>query len=159
MKCVLKLISEKVLQSSDCKRLMGQILHTLLSEKGTDPSVLLCILDTVKSWIEDDLRHPASGTSSAALSPKEIVAYLQKLSLVDRKNFSPSTLEEWDSKYLLLLYGTCADSSRCAFFPLYSLNIDNETVLLASNFYLSADIRCPFVKKYSRKWKGCICLA
>ncbi|KAJ0977296.1 hypothetical protein J5N97_012770 [Dioscorea zingiberensis] len=112
MKCVLKLISEKVMQSPESKRLIGQILHTLLSEKGTDPSVLLCILDTVKSWIEEDFRHIASGASTAALSPKEIVSYLQKLSLVDRKNFSPSTLEEWDAKYLQLLYGICADSSR-----------------------------------------------
>ncbi|KAJ0977309.1 hypothetical protein J5N97_012783 [Dioscorea zingiberensis] len=112
MKCVLKLISEKVMQSPESKRLIGQILHTLLSEKGTDPSVLLCILDTVKSWIEEDFRHIASGASTAALSPKEIVSYLQKLSLVDQKNFSPSTLEEWDAKYLQLLYGICADSSR-----------------------------------------------
>ncbi|KAM0940239.1 putative non-specific serine/threonine protein kinase [Dioscorea sansibarensis] len=130
MKCVLKLISEKVLQSPDCKRLMGQILHTLLSEKGTDPSVLLCILDTVKSWIEDDLRHTASGTSSAALSPKEIVSYLQKLSLVDRKNFSPSTLAEWDSKYLQLLYGICADSSR------YSLPIRQEVFQKVERQYM-----------------------
>lgn len=96
----------------ECKRLMGQILHALLSEKGTDPSVLLCILDAIKVWIEDDYRHASSGASSAALTQKEIVSYMQKLSLVERKNFSPVAIEEWDEKFLQLLYGLCADSSK-----------------------------------------------
>ncbi|XP_008795100.2 transformation/transcription domain-associated protein-like [Phoenix dactylifera] len=112
MKSILQLISERVMHSTECKRLMGQILHALLSEKGTDPSVLLCILDAIKVWIEDDYMHASSGASSAALTPKEIVSYMQKLSLVDRKNFSPAMLEEWDKKFLQLLYGLCADSNK-----------------------------------------------
>nr|XP_019701767.1 transformation/transcription domain-associated protein isoform X2 [Elaeis guineensis] len=112
MKSILQLISERVMQTPDCKRLMGQILHALLSEKGTDPSVLLCILDAIKVWIEDDHMHASSGASSAALTQKETVSYMQKLSLVDRKNFSPATLEEWDKKFLPLLYGLCADLNK-----------------------------------------------
>ncbi|EHA8588761.1 hypothetical protein COCNU_scaffold006566G000100 [Cocos nucifera] len=112
MKCALQLISERVMHLPECKRLMSQILHALLSEKGTDPSVLLCILDAIKVWIEDDYRHASSGASSAALTQKEIVSYMQKLSLVERKNFSPAALEEWDEKFLQLLYGLCADSSK-----------------------------------------------
>lgn len=112
MKTILQLISERVMHTPECKRLMGQILHVLLSEKGTDPSVLLCILDAIKVWIEDDHLHASSGASSAALTQKEIVSYMQKLSLVERKNFSPVAIEEWDEKFLQLLYGLCADSSK-----------------------------------------------
>ena len=77
----------------ECKRSITQILNALLSEKGTDPSVLLCILEVVKGWIEDDCSKSAS--SSPFLTPKEIVSFLQKLSQ-DKQNFSPSALEEWD---------------------------------------------------------------
>ncbi|XP_068646622.1 uncharacterized protein [Aristolochia californica] len=112
LKSVLKLISERVMLIPECKRILGQILHGLLSEKSTDPSVLLCILDVVKSWIEDDFRQNASGASTVILNQKEIISYLQKLSQVDRQNFSLSTLEEWDAKYLQLLFGICADSSK-----------------------------------------------
>ena len=97
----------------DCKRSITQILNTLLSEKGTDSSVLLCILEVVKGWIEDDFGKPGTSvTSSSFLTPKEIVSFLQKLSQVDKQNFSPSALEEWDKKYLHLVYGTCADSNK-----------------------------------------------
>ncbi|CAA6673494.1 unnamed protein product [Spirodela intermedia] len=112
MKCILKLISERVMHSLDCKRLTTQILHVLLSEKATDHSVLLCILDAIKLWIEDDFRSAASGSSSPILTPKETVAYLQKLSQVERQSFPPSAVEEWDRKYLQLLYGVCADSNK-----------------------------------------------
>ncbi|KAK8962950.1 hypothetical protein KSP40_PGU020559 [Platanthera guangdongensis] len=112
MKCILKLISERVMQFSESKRLITQTLHVLLSEKGTDSSVLLCILDAIKLWIEDDFKHASPGTSSISLGPKDIVSYLQKLSLVDRKEFSQTELEEWDINYLELLYGLCADSSK-----------------------------------------------
>ncbi|KAG0495759.1 hypothetical protein HPP92_000450 [Vanilla planifolia] len=54
MKFILNLISERVMQFPDCKRMISQTLHTLLSEK----------------------------------------------------------VEEWDVKYLELLYGLCADSSK-----------------------------------------------
>ncbi|KAJ6816627.1 putative transformation/transcription domain-associated protein [Iris pallida] len=111
MKSILKLISERVMHFADCKRLIGQILQTLLSEKGTDTSVLLCILDTIKVWIEEDFTH-VSGATSAPLTSKEMVSYLQKLSLVDRNSFPPAVLEEWDRKYLQLLYGICADTSK-----------------------------------------------
>lgn len=112
LKSVLKLISERVMLVPECKRSVTQILNGLLSEKSTDASVLLCILDVIKGWIEDDFGKPGTSvTSSAFLTPKEIVSFLQKLSLVDKQNFSDA-LEEWDSKYLELLYGLCADSNR-----------------------------------------------
>lgn len=97
----------------ECKRSVTQILNALLSEKGTDPSVLLCILDLIKGWIEDDFSKPgSSGSSSTFLATKEILSFLQKLSQVDKQNFPPSILEEWDRKYLQLLYGLCADSNK-----------------------------------------------
>ena len=97
----------------ECKRSVTQILNALLSEKGTDASVLLCIVDVIKSWIEDAFSKPGTSvTSNAFLTPKEIVSFLQKLSQVDKQNFQPSSLEEWDRKYLQLLYGICADSNK-----------------------------------------------
>ncbi|XP_010268349.1 PREDICTED: transformation/transcription domain-associated protein-like [Nelumbo nucifera] len=113
LKSVLKLISARAMTVPDCKRSINQILSTLLSEKGTDASVLLCILDVIKGWIEDDFsRTAASSTPGAVLTQKEIVSYLQKLSQVDKQNFTTDTLEEWDRKYLELLYGICADSNK-----------------------------------------------
>ncbi|KAG8099235.1 hypothetical protein GUJ93_ZPchr0013g36432 [Zizania palustris] len=112
MKTVLKLISERVMASSDYRRSMGQILQALLSEKGTDPSVLLCILDLIKAWVEDDYKLASSTGSVSSLNPKEIIAYLQKLSLVDRKSFPSSVQEEWDAKYLQLLYSLCGDTTK-----------------------------------------------
>ena len=100
------------MSSSDHRKSMGQILQALLSEKGTDSSILLCILDMIRSWIEDDCRLASSTGSVNSLSPKEILAYLQKLSLVDRKSFPPAAQEEWDAKYLHLLYSLCGDSTK-----------------------------------------------
>lgn len=98
---------------AECKRSVTQILNALLSEKGTDASVLLCILDVIKGWIEDDFSKPGTSVSSNTfLTPKEIVSFLQKLSQVDKQNFQPSALEEWDRKYLQLLYGICAVSNK-----------------------------------------------
>lgn len=95
------------------KRSITQILNSLLSEKVTDASVLLCILDMIKGWIEDEFNKPtATGTMTTFLNPKEIVSFLQKLSQVDKQNFTPSQLDEWDKKYLEVLYGICADSNR-----------------------------------------------
>lgn len=107
---MLKIIGEKVMIVPDCKRSVTQVLNALLSEKGTDPSVILCILDAMKRWIEDDFCKPGRVTSSAFINPKEIVSFLQKLSQVDKHNFNIDALEEWDRKYLQLLYGICADS-------------------------------------------------
>ncbi|KAK6237341.1 hypothetical protein QUC31_002810 [Theobroma cacao] len=113
LKSVLKLISERVMLVAECKRSVTQILNALLSEKGTDASVLLCILDVIKGWIEDDFSKPGTSVSSNTfLTPKEIVSFLQKLSQVDKQNFQPSALEEWDRKYLQLLYGICAVSNK-----------------------------------------------
>lgn len=112
LKSVLRLINERVMLVPECKRSVTQILNSLLSEKGTDSSVLLCILDVIKGWIEDDFGKPGTSVSSSAfLTPKEIVSFLQKLSLVDKQNFSDA-LDKWDSKYLELLYGLCADSNK-----------------------------------------------
>ncbi|KAI9081282.1 hypothetical protein K1719_036782 [Acacia pycnantha] len=113
LKSILKLITERVMIVPDCKRSVSQILNALLSEKATDASVLLCILDVIKGWIEDDFcRQGTSVTSSAFLNGKEIVSFLQKLSQVDKQNFPPASLEEWDRKYLELLFGICADSNK-----------------------------------------------
>jgi len=98
---------------SECKRSVSQILNALLSERGIDASVLLCILDVVKGWIEDDFcKQGTSVTPSSFLTPKEIVSFLHKLSQVDKQNFTPVALNEWDRKYLELLYGICADSNK-----------------------------------------------
>ncbi|GMI76972.1 hypothetical protein like AT2G17930 [Hibiscus trionum] len=113
LKSVLKLISERVMLVPECKRSITQIFNALLSEKGTGASVLLCILDVIKGWVEDDFSKPGMPvTSNSFLTPKEIVSFLQKLSQVDKQNFQPSALEEWDRKYLQLLYDICADSNK-----------------------------------------------
>lgn len=121
IKLVLKLIGERVMLVPEYKRSITQILNSLLSEKATDASVLLCILDVIKGWIEDDYNKPTTpGSSATLLNPKEIVSFLQKLSQVDKQNFAPSQLEEWDKKYLELLYGICADSNRYVIIIIFS---------------------------------------
>lgn len=113
IKAVLELIDERVMLSADCKRPVTQILNTLLSEKGTDSSVLLCVLDMVKRWAGDDFRKlGSSGSSGAFLTQKDIVSFLQKLSQVDKHHFSSVAVEEWDKAYLQLLYGLCTDSTK-----------------------------------------------
>ncbi|KAF5199838.1 Transcription-associated protein [Thalictrum thalictroides] len=113
LKSVLELISERVMLVSECKRSISQILNTLLSDKGIDASVLLCVLDVLKGWIENDFsKQVTTSVPSSVLTPKEIVSYLQKLSQVDKQNFSPTFVEEWERKYLQLLYGICADSNK-----------------------------------------------
>ena len=68
LKSVLKLISERVMLVPECKRAITQILNALLSEKGTDASVLLCILDVVKGWIEDVFSKPGISSASSGFS-------------------------------------------------------------------------------------------
>lgn len=120
IKSILKLIRERAVHSPESKRSVCTILLSMLSEKNTDSTVLLCILETVKSWIEDDFRSSGAGVPGAILAQKDIVAFLQRLSQVDRQSFPPSVIEEWDSKYLQLLYGLCADPSK------YSLQLRQE---------------------------------
>ncbi|GMY12228.1 transformation/transcription domain-associated protein-like isoform X1 [Fagus crenata] len=146
---VLKLISERVMLVPECKRSITQILNALLSEKGTDSSVLLCILDVIKGWIEDDFSKPGTSvTSSSFLTPKEIVSFLQKLSQVEKQNFSPSALEEWDRKYLQLLYGVCADSNK------YPLSMRQEVFLKVERLFMlglrarDPEIRMKFFSLY-----------
>ncbi|EPS61409.1 hypothetical protein M569_13388, partial [Genlisea aurea] len=114
LKSVLQLMGERVMQVPDCKRTVIQVINSLLSEKSSEPSVLLCILDLIRGWVEDDIGK--SGTSAASSSvfvtPKEVVSLLQKLSQVDKVNFSSNFVEEWDRKYLELLYGLCAESNK-----------------------------------------------
>jgi len=113
IKLVLELIDERVMLLADCKRPVTQILNTLLSEKGTDSSLLLCVLDMLKRWAEDDFgKKGSSGSSGAFLTQKDIVSFLQKLSQVDKQHFSSVALDEWDKVYLQLLYGLCADSTK-----------------------------------------------
>jgi transformation/transcription domain-associated protein len=67
----LKLISERVMLVPECKRSITQILNALLSEKGTDSCVLLCIVDVIKGWIEDDFSKPGTSVkSNSFLAPK-----------------------------------------------------------------------------------------
>lgn len=121
LRSVLELINERVMLVPECKRSIIQVFNNLLSEKGMDSSVLLCILDVIKRWIEDDFSRPGMPVgSSSFLIPKEVVSFLHKLSQVDKQNFPPSALEEWDWKYLSLLYGLCADSNK------YLLNLRQE---------------------------------
>ncbi|WCJ43385.1 Callose synthase 3 [Euphorbia peplus] len=87
LKSVLKLISEMVMVVTECKRFVSQTLNTLLSEKDTDASRLLSILDVIKGWIEDDFSKQGSSSSSAFLHPKVTVSLLQKLSEVDKQSF------------------------------------------------------------------------
>ncbi|KAL8246880.1 hypothetical protein R6Q59_008096 [Mikania micrantha] len=113
LKSVMKLIGERVMLVPDYKKSIAQIFSSLLSEKGTDHTVLLCILDVIKGWIDKDFGMPGmTATSVSHLTPKEVVSFLQKLSQVDKQNFSTSSLEEWDRKYLELLYGLCADANK-----------------------------------------------
>lgn len=131
LKSVLKLISERVMLVPDCKRSVTQILNSLLSEKGTDPSVLLCILDVIRGWIEDDFGKPGMPVASNSfLSSKDLVSFLQKLSQVDKQSFSAAAVEEWDKKYLELLYGLCADSNK------YSLLLRQEVFQKVERQYL-----------------------
>ncbi|WCJ21639.1 Phosphatidylinositol 3- and 4-kinase family protein with FAT domain [Euphorbia peplus] len=59
---------------AECKRFVSQTLKTLLSEKDTDASILLSILDVIKGWLEDDFSRQGSSSSSAFLHPKELGA-------------------------------------------------------------------------------------
>lgn len=123
LKSVLSLISERVMSVPECKRSVTQILNSLLSEKGTDPSVLLCILDVIKGWIEDDFGRPGTAVASnTCLNQKDVVSFIQKLSQVDKQSFS-SAVEEWDQKYLTLLYGLCADSNKLVVFLYHFLGV------------------------------------
>lgn len=126
---------------AECKRSITQTLNSLLSEKGTDPSVLLCILEVVKGWIEDDFSKPGTSASSTTfLSPKEIVSFLQKLSQVDKENFPPSALEEWDKNYLQLLYGICAESHKYVLFLCFFLHFAfvRMQIILLFDFQISS---------------------
>uniref|UniRef100_A0A6N2N3S4 Non-specific serine/threonine protein kinase n=1 Tax=Salix viminalis TaxID=40686 RepID=A0A6N2N3S4_SALVM len=114
LKSVLKLICEKVMVVPDCKRSM---------------------------WIEDDFCKPGRVTSSGFISPKEIVSFLQKLSQVDKQSFSHDAHEDWDRKYLQLLYGICADSK-------YSLPLRQEVFQkVERQFMLGLRARDPGIRK------------
>ena len=112
LKALLKLVSNRVLLVPDCKRLFWQSLHAMLVEKGTDASVLLTIIDIIKDWIENDFKVSGAGTGPSALNVKDVITFLQKLSLVDKQSMSASVLEEWEGKYLKLLYRLCSDTTR-----------------------------------------------
>ncbi|GAB4848475.1 hypothetical protein Ancab_003180 [Ancistrocladus abbreviatus] len=123
LKSVLTLIGERVMLVPEYKKTVTQILNALLSEKGTEASVLLCILDVIKGWIEDDFSKPTTAVNSGGSLQKEIVSFLQKLSQVDKQSFCPTEREEWDRKYLELLYSICADSNK------YPLSLRQEVFL------------------------------
>ncbi|ERN04635.1 hypothetical protein AMTR_s00268p00016240 [Amborella trichopoda] len=130
LKSVLKLISERVMLIPECKRLISHIILSILAEKGTDASVLISILDVIKVWIENDCKPSVAGSSNAVLNQKDIISYLQRLSQVDRQSFPPELLEEWDRKYLELLYALCADSSK------YPLSIRQEVFQKVERQYM-----------------------
>lgn len=112
LKALLKLVSGRVLMVPDCKRLFWQSIQSMLVEKGTDASVLLTIIDIIKEWIENDFKASVPGTSVTHLSVKDVITFLQKLSQVDKQNMSASVLEEWEGKYLKLLYRLCSDTNK-----------------------------------------------
>ncbi|CAA2966750.1 transformation transcription domain-associated -like isoform X2 [Olea europaea subsp. europaea] len=143
LKSVLKLTGERVMIVSECKRSVMQILTSLLFEKGTDPSVLLCILDVIKGWVDNEFSKPGIPVASSSfLTPKEVVSLLQKLSQVDKHNFSPSTMEEWDRKYLELLYGLCADANK------YPLSLRKEVFQnVERKFLLGLRAKDPEIRK------------
>lgn len=129
LKSILKLVSGRVLLVPECKRSISPILQSILSEKGTDASVLLTVLDIMKDWIENDFRSSSSGTSNAVLN-KDIISYLQRLSQVDRQFLSTPFLEEWDGKYLQLLYRLCSDSTK------YALPVRQEVFQKVERLYM-----------------------
>ncbi|XP_047320592.1 transformation/transcription domain-associated protein-like [Impatiens glandulifera] len=110
LKSVLKLMNVKMMIVPDCKRSIIHVLNGILSEKDTDATVLICIVEVVKCWIEEDFRMGVG--SSSIFTSKDVVTFLHKLSQVNRQSFSQSMLEEWDAKYLELLFGLCADSNK-----------------------------------------------
>ncbi|KAK9012272.1 hypothetical protein V6N11_040334 [Hibiscus sabdariffa] len=94
LKSVLKLISERAMLVPECKRSVTHILNALLLEKGTGATMLLCLLDVRKGWIEDDFNKQARQSPLMLFTRKEIVPFLPKLSQVDKQNFQASALEE-----------------------------------------------------------------
>eukprot|EP00252_Welwitschia_mirabilis_P021819 TRINITY_DN5712_c0_g1_i1.p1 TRINITY_DN5712_c0_g1~~TRINITY_DN5712_c0_g1_i1.p1 ORF type:complete len:3567 (+),score=681.06 TRINITY_DN5712_c0_g1_i1:1467-10703(+) len=124
---ILKLIGGRILHAQDGKRLIGQTLQS----EGTDGSVLLTVLDMIKDWIENDVRSSNSGTSNPFVN-KDIMLYLQKLSQVDRQNpnLNGQFFEDWDRKYLQLLYHLCSDSSK------YPLSVRQEVFQKVERQYM-----------------------
>ncbi|KAK8716803.1 hypothetical protein V6N13_044100 [Hibiscus sabdariffa] len=80
LKSVLKLISERAMLVPECKRSVTHILNALLLEKGTGATMLLCLLDVRKGWIEDDFNKQARQSPLMLFTRKEIVPFLPKLS-------------------------------------------------------------------------------
>lgn len=111
-KTLLKLISERVLLSPECKRLICQILQTVLSEKGADTGVLLAILELVRDWVEHDFKGSGQVVSTAALNTKDVVTFMQRLAQVDCSGMAPAVHEEWDQMYLKLLHRLCSDATK-----------------------------------------------
>ncbi|GFS36221.1 phosphatidylinositol 3- and 4-kinase family protein with FAT domain-containing protein [Actinidia rufa] len=62
--------------------------------------------------LQEDAQVQRTDPDSAVTSSRQGVDDGAKLSQVDRQNFSPSALEQWDGKYHQLLYGLCADSNK-----------------------------------------------
>lgn len=114
LKALLKLVSGRVLLVPDCKRLFWQSLQSMLGEKGTDASVLLTIMDIIKEWIENEFKASGSGPVMGSFNVKDVVTFMQKLSQVDKQNMNASVLEEWEGKYLKLLYRLCSDATKYA---------------------------------------------
>ena len=97
---------------------MVNILHVPLgcNKKVLPSSKTTCCLfttiDIIKDWIENDFKVSGTGTGPSALNVKDVITFLQKLSQVDKQNMSASVLEEWEGKYLKLLYRLCSDTTR-----------------------------------------------
>ncbi|KAL2624095.1 hypothetical protein R1flu_008340 [Riccia fluitans] len=120
LKIVLKVVSSRVLLLADCKKLFAQQLQTILSEKGTDASLLLTILDIIKDWVENDFKGFGTGTNVGVLTNKDVIMFLQRLAQVDRQSMSAPALEEWEGKFLKLLHRLCSDANK------YSLTVRQE---------------------------------
>lgn len=96
-----------------CKKTVTETVMFLLSEKNTDSSVLLCLIDVIKEWIEEgSTEHEVTNKPYNILSPKEVVSFLQSVSEVQKQNRPPSFHEEWDKKYLQFLYELCSNKNK-----------------------------------------------
>ncbi|KAK1363493.1 Histone acetyltransferase SAGA, TRRAP/TRA1 component, PI-3 kinase superfamily [Heracleum sosnowskyi] len=113
LKSVLQLINRKVMKVPVCKQTVTETVMFLLSEKNTDSSVLLCLIDVIREWIEEgSTEHEVTNKPCNILSPKEVVSFLQSISEVHKQNRPPSFHEEWDKKYLQFLYELCSNKNK-----------------------------------------------
>lgn len=113
LKSVVQLINRKVMIVPVCKQTVTKTVMFMLSEKNTDSSVLLCLIDAIKEWIEEgSTEHEVTNKPYNILSSNEVVSLLQGVSEVHKQNRPSSFHEEWDKKYLQFLYELCSNKNK-----------------------------------------------